>query len=121
MLRVEFHDAANALTMQMEGRLAGTFAEETRALVMRCKVPRTLVVDLSEVTFVDSIGEELLAWLGRIGGEFIAESSYSLDVCERLHLPVKRKHMNCSPARGSRTCASQAKSARTGDAGNREK
>ena len=58
MLRVEFHDAANIVTMRLEGRFVGPFANDTRDLVTRCKIPLRLVVNLSEVTFVDAVGEE---------------------------------------------------------------
>jgi hypothetical protein len=88
MLRVEFHNAADTLTIRVEGRFVGAFAEEARTLVARCKIPRELVVDLSEVTYVDTVGEQVLAWLGRVGAEFVADSSYPRDVCERLDLPL---------------------------------
>jgi len=86
MLRVEFQDVANAFTLRVQGRLAGIFAEEVRKLVGQQEMPRKLVVDLSDVTFVDTVGEQVLDWLGRIGAEFVADSSYPRDVCERLHL-----------------------------------
>jgi anti-anti-sigma regulatory factor len=88
MLRVELRNATNTLTLRMEGRLVGTFAEEVRKLVARSNIPRKLVVDVSEVTFVDTVGEQVLAWLGRIGAEFVAESSYPRHVCEGLNLPL---------------------------------
>jgi hypothetical protein len=37
------------------------------------------------------VGEEVLSWLARIGGEFVAENCYPRHVCERLHLPMARK------------------------------
>ena len=91
MLRVEFQDLGKTVTMRLEGRLVGPFAEDTRDLVTRCKIPPQLVVNLSEVTFVDAVGEEMLSWLARIGGKFIADNCYSLHVCERLHLPMAAK------------------------------
>jgi hypothetical protein len=91
MLRVEFNDGGNTAAMRLEGRFVGLFAKDTRDLVTRCKIPLRLVVNLSEVTFVDAVGEEVLSWLARIGGEFIAENCYPLHVCERLHLPMARK------------------------------
>jgi anti-anti-sigma regulatory factor len=39
-----------------------------------------LVVDLTDVTFIDSVGEETLSFFCRFGGQFVAETSYSLDV-----------------------------------------
>mgnify|MGYP005817871763 CR=1 FL=1 len=101
MLRIEIHDAANTLIMRPEGRFVAEFAEEARAVMTRSKAPLKVLVDLSEVTFVDSVGEEVLSWLSRIGGEFVAGTSYSLDVCERLHLPLARKRAESSSLRHS--------------------
>ena len=97
MLRVEFQDVGNTVTMQLEGRFVGAFAEDTRDLVTRCKIPPRLVVNLSEVTFIDAVGEEVLLWLARIGGEFVAENCYPLHVCERLHLAMAPKRPGALP------------------------
>ena len=97
MLRVELQDVGNTVTLRLEGRFVGPFAKDTRDLVMRCKIPMRLVVNLSEVTFVDAIGEETLSWLARIGGEFAAENCYPLHVCERLHLPMAPKCAGALP------------------------
>jgi hypothetical protein len=91
MLRIEFQDVGNTVTMRLEGRFVGEFAKDTRDLVTRSKIPPRLVVNLSEVTFVDAVGEEVLSWLARIGGEFVAENCYPFHVCERLNLPMARK------------------------------
>src|SRR5580700_12185545 len=97
MLRVEYQDVGNTVTMRVEGRLVGAFAKDARAVVMRCRISMPLVVNLSEVTFVDAVGEEVLSWLARIGGEFVAENCYPLHVCERLHLPMARKRAGALP------------------------
>jgi hypothetical protein len=91
LLRVEYHDVGNTVTMRLEGRFVGPFATDARELVTRCKNPLRLVVNVSEVTFVDVVGEEVLLWLARVGGEFVAENCYPLHVCERLHLPMAPK------------------------------
>jgi hypothetical protein len=91
MLRVEFEDVGDTVTMRLQGRFVGPFAKDTRDLVTRCKIPPRLVVNLSEVTFVDAAGEEILSWLARIGGRFIADNCYPLHVCERLRLPMMPK------------------------------
>src|SRR5690242_14560302 len=90
MLRVEMHDAVNAIVMKLEGRFIGDYAEYTRTLVTRCKTEMRLVVDLTEVTAVDSVGEEVLTFLGRLGAEFTADNVYAGYLCERLNLPVAR-------------------------------
>ena len=88
MLRVQFHETDNYVTMKVEGRFVGRFAEEIRELVSRRKVPSALLVDLTDVSFVDDTGEEILSWFGRIGVKFLTESAYSSDVCKRLTLPL---------------------------------
>jgi hypothetical protein len=97
LLRVEYHDVGNTLTMRLEGRFVGPFAKGARELVTRCKNPLRLVVNVSEVTFVDVVGEEVLLWLARVGGEFVAENCYPLHVCERLHLPMAPKCAGALP------------------------
>lgn len=90
MLRVETHDSANTLTVKLAGRFTGEGAENTRTLMTCCRDGMTLVVDLTEVTFIDSVGEDVLSFFGRFGAEFVAPTSYSLDVCERLHLRIAK-------------------------------
>ena len=91
MLRVEFHDSGDTLTMQLEGRLVAEFADVIKEFVLRGDVHRDLVIDLSEVLFVDAAGEDVLSWLNRIGSKFLANTSYSLHICERLQLPLASK------------------------------
>jgi|NGEPerStandDraft_6_1074524.scaffolds.fasta_scaffold08602_3 hypothetical protein len=98
MLRVESHRLANTVTLRLEGRFVGDWAEQARSLVTKSPVPAQLVVDLTEVSYADSIGEQVLIWLRSIGATFIAGSCYALDVCERLQLPLERE-ASSSPAR----------------------
>jgi len=91
MLRVEMRDSVNAFIFRLEGRFTGEGAEHVRTLVTRCHTEMRLVVDLTEITYVDIVGEEVLSFLKRLGAVFLAETSYALDVCERLRLPLVRK------------------------------
>jgi len=86
MLRIDIHDSANVLSLKLEGRFTGNDAENACTLMARCHDGKTLVVDLTEVTFIDSRGEEVLSSFGRFGAEFVARTSYTLDICERLRL-----------------------------------
>lgn len=90
MLRVDIRDSVNTLSIKLEGRFTGDDAENTRMLMTRCRNGARLVVDLTEVTFIDFVGEEVLSFLGRFGAEFVAQTSYTLDICERLHLRIAR-------------------------------
>jgi len=93
MLRVETEQFGGALICRLEGRFTGEGAEEVRRLVTRCDSKLELVVDLTDVMFIDAVGEAVLLFVKRLGAEFVAETSYSRDVCERLQLPFigKRK------------------------------
>jgi hypothetical protein len=90
MLRVDIRDSANTLSIKLEGRFTGTDAENTRMLMTRCREGVRMVVDLTEVTFIDSVGEEVLSFFGRLGAEFVAQTSYTLDICERLRIRLAR-------------------------------
>jgi hypothetical protein len=86
MLRVDIRDSGDTLNLRLEGRFTGEDAEHTRMLATRCRNGMKLIVELAEVEFIDAIGEEVLSFFGRFGAEFVAPTSYGLDVCQRLHL-----------------------------------
>lgn len=92
MLRVEFnHNGNGNLIVRLQGRLVGAYADDARNTLARHKLLPVSVVDLTELTFVDSLGEQVLMWLGRIGATFVAENVYARSVCERLQLRVSEK------------------------------
>lgn len=92
MLCVEFNDEGNgALRVQLFGRMVGLYAEDARKALANRQLPASIVVDLSEVTFVDLVGEQVLLWLGRLGARFVANNVYIRSVCERLQLHVSKK------------------------------
>lgn len=106
MLRVEVLDSDDSLNLRLEGRFTGEDAVQTRTLLNRCGAGTRLIVDLTDVVFVDAVGEEVLSFFGRFGAQFLAPTSYTLDVCERLQLPI------------ALSGTSQANSLRTSSTGN---
>jgi hypothetical protein len=86
MLRIETHESSNTLNLRLEGRFTGDDARHIRTLMTRCHPGMRLVVDLTDVTYVDSVGETVLSFFRGLGAAFVAQTSYSLDICERLHL-----------------------------------
>ena len=58
---------------------------------MHCNLPQEFVVEVSELTFVDPLGEQVLSWLERIGARFVADRDYPRNLCERMRLPLARK------------------------------
>ena len=101
MLRVEIRNSRDTWYIVLEGRFTGDDAEHARMLITRCPVGANLIVDLSEVVFIDNVGEEVLSFLGRYGAEFVAPNSYTLDVCERLNVSVARNGTSKENALGS--------------------
>jgi anti-anti-sigma regulatory factor len=89
MLRVGTQELDGASIFRLEGRLTGEQAEHLRMLVTRCRIAARLFVDLTDVMYVDAAGEDFLLLLKRMGAQFLAETSYARDVCERLDLPQR--------------------------------
>jgi hypothetical protein len=89
MLRVQTRELdGTTLICRLEGRFTREGAEEVRRLVTRCDSNLEFVVDLTDVMFIDATGEEVLLLVKRLGARFLAETSYSRDICERLQLPL---------------------------------
>lgn len=115
MLRVEICDSAETLILRLVGRFTGDDAEHTRTLVARFAARGKLLVDLTEVVFIDVAGEEVLSFLGQFGAQFVAPNSYALDVCERLNLsvaPNSSSHLSTlgePPANGDRSGPNRSK------------
>jgi hypothetical protein len=89
MLRAEFNQRNNGLVLKLEGRLVSAWAVQVKSLVSRHFVSNGFLVDMSEVTYVDSVGEQLLLWLRDLHAEFAAETCYVRDTSQGLHLPLK--------------------------------
>jgi len=87
------HNGNGTLFVRLQGRLVGPYAEDARMTLARYQVPPTIVADLSEVTFIDALGEEVLLWLGRMGSEFVADNVYARSVCEPLQLHISQKRL----------------------------
>jgi len=101
MLRFEIRNSGETWHIMLEGRLTGDDAEHVRIQITRCPISLKLIVDLTEVVFIDNVGEQVLSFLGRLGAEFVAPNSYTLDVCERLNLSVAPNGVSPENALGS--------------------
>jgi ABC-type transporter Mla MlaB component len=63
MFRAEIQWLASGPTLKLEGKLVADWAVQARRLVTKDVLPKDLIVDLTEVSYVDSVGEQLLKWL----------------------------------------------------------
>ena len=102
MFRAEIRWLASGPTLKLEGKLVADWAEQARSLVTKDVLPKGLIVDRTEVSYVDSVGEQLLTWFASVGAVFVAGSVYAFALCHRLRLPPmqriaerrKRQHGN---------------------------
>ena len=91
MFRAEIQWLASGPTLKLKGRLVADWAEQARSLVNKDVVPKGLIVDLTELSYIDSEGEQLLRWLANLGAVFVGNSVEALAVRDRLRLsPVQR-------------------------------
>ena len=97
MFRAELDRLADGSLLKMEGRLVGEWADEAKALVLRGPAPKRLIVDVSEVSYVDAVGEQVLTWLSSLGAKFIANAVYAAATCKRLSLPLHHKALVGKP------------------------
>ena len=112
MLRFEIRNSGETWHIMLEGRLTGDDAEHVRTQITRCPVSVKLIVDLTEVVFIDNVGEQVLSFLGRLGAVFVAPNSYTLDMCERLNLSVAPNGIAPENALGSSHTGRQSRLSR---------
>src|ERR1700759_5002482 len=98
MFRAELNRFADGSLLTMEGRLVGDWANEVKSLLSQGPVPKGLIVDLTEVGYVDPIGEQVLTWLGSLGARFVARGVYAVATCKRLKLALHNKTLPDKPA-----------------------
>ena len=72
MFRAEIQWLASGPTLKLEGKLVADWAEQARCLVTKDVLPKGLIVDLTEVSYIDSVGEQMLKWLAGVGAVFVA-------------------------------------------------
>lgn len=100
MLRITVDDKPQALTFQLEGRLAGPWLPELEACwqstVSRQRRP-VLRVDLTGVTFIDHAGKACLAALHEQGAELVATDCLTKDIVAEI-LQARSEPQNGSPA-----------------------
>ena len=123
MFRMEFCEMPDRVNVRVEGCFAADFAEHARLLIGKSEAPSRFVVDLSEVSYIDEIGERVLIWFKEIGVRFTVDSPYSRHICERLQLakhggrPATFRYRRGTAERHSHCddCNKQEQSSRYGD------
>ena len=79
MLRITLNETPTEKRWILQGRLVGPWVGEMRTSWKRRHgnaSGRTCIVDLSDVTFIDTRGERLLRTMSKEGAQFIATGIY---------------------------------------------
>jgi len=74
MLRITSHENAETIRLKLEGRLKGAWVLEMEKCWRKATSDRNkaLIVDLTDVEFVDTAGRYLLALIHARGASFVA-------------------------------------------------
>jgi anti-anti-sigma regulatory factor len=87
MLRITVHENPQALTFQLEGRLAGPWLRELEDCwqsTLDHQRKSILRVDLTGVTFIDDAGKACLAAMHRQGAELVAADCLTRDIVDEI-------------------------------------
>ena len=85
MLRITSHEGAEAIHLKLEGTLKGAWVPEMERSWREARSNRdkALIVDLTDVEFVDAAGKYLLALMHAHGVRFVAVSRIvAMSFCE---------------------------------------
>ena len=86
MFRAELIQCGDESILKMEGRLVGDWANEVRTLITRGPVSKRVIIDLTDVSYVDPVGEQVLSWLSSLGARFVARGVYAAATCKTFEV-----------------------------------
>ncbi len=87
MLRITLHDSPTVLRFQLEGKLVGPWVAELRhswQTARSVQAGRQLVIDLTDVAFIDESGKQLLGELCERGAQFVAREPLTRAIVEQV-------------------------------------
>jgi anti-anti-sigma regulatory factor len=87
MLRITLHDSPTVLRFQLEGKLVGPWVAELRRswqTAWSVQAGRKLVIDLTDVAFIDDSGKQLLSELYELGAQFVARQPLTRAIVEQV-------------------------------------
>jgi ABC-type transporter Mla MlaB component len=87
MLRITTEESLGAITLRLEGKLAGPWVLELDRcwhMVRDMEASKKFTIDLTGVTFIDSAGKDLLASIHRDGAHFTAGDLMTQSIIEEI-------------------------------------
>lgn len=95
MLKITVSEDFNSTRFKLEGKLVGPWVRELEQCWNRsaaCCPRKSLVVDLTAVTFIDHSGQELLTSMRRRGTEFVALGCMTKSIVDEIEQGQKERH-----------------------------
>ena len=96
MLRITITETLTEQRWTLEGRLVRPWISELKSNWTRTEIARRerkCVVDLTDVTFIDTSGEKVLTEFSKEGAEFIATGMYIRDVVHNIERKKSNRQM----------------------------
>ena len=86
MLKITIHDAPEALTFQVEGKLIGAWARELEHSWESCALRgrKAPIVDLTGTLYIDAEGKRVLANLFRQGAFFLTAGPMTASIVDEI-------------------------------------
>jgi anti-anti-sigma regulatory factor len=98
MFRITVYNEAPAIRLMLEGYLTGPYVEELqRCWQAHSLQPCSVVVDLTEVAFMDSSGKALLAQMYRQGAYLVGSGVMTTALIEEIRLTVRHVSHRAPP------------------------
>ena len=102
MLKITIHDGAKMFRLKLEGRLAAAWVTELeqcwKTAASTLDSGKTLMINLDDVSFVDSSGIALLADMHRAGAKFTAATPYQKEIVAEITGEVAPRPRKFVPA-----------------------
>src|SRR5579864_6023969 len=96
MLRITIHDSSKGTTFKLEGKLAGAWVQELEQCWITASSAlegRSMTVDLTQVSFVDTDGKSLLERMCSTGADLVATGPLTKAICEEAQRRGTRHHL----------------------------
>lgn len=87
MLRITIENNLEAAAIKLEGKLAGAWVDEVERTWYSVKSdhsPKTIAIDLCDVTFIDAEGRKLLRWMCGEGATFKTRGCVATSIVQEI-------------------------------------
>ncbi len=95
MLKITLAQEAEPTTLKLEGKLTGPWVGELKRVwkdITATQEPQSVLVDLSDVHFIDSEGKKLLAWMLGQGAELGSNTLLTQFILHRIRHESNGNH-----------------------------